>query len=281
MYQRQYGPPNNSGSTQGKGSTSELNKSTTPNLSSKTWERQKANSTGMSVLSLQQTLPFLWHCWTRCPRTVQNPAQLPPNLEHPSLIRTNPCLLAWIQKKTEQSLKTPHDPRMHWTPSCKNSYSHASTLSNPDSLTFSLTSDTLPDMVLKSLVDFRDLPTLSWFCVCSDSASSSIWHSTYQTLTHQWNFQFYHLIGARLSNQFSYQGNHRTWLFTSLCWTRVCMIVLDTTGSPATIPQLTGYWAASFSGNHRSTNPRAHPLLRHPFRNFQTLSRIFRNPFCQ
>ena len=41
---------NHSGSTQGKGSTSKQKKSTTPNLL-KTQERQKANSTGMSVPS--------------------------------------------------------------------------------------------------------------------------------------------------------------------------------------------------------------------------------------
>src|SRR5882724_5215639 len=37
------------------------------------------------------------------PRTVQNPARLPPKPEHPSLIRTNLRLPARIQKKTEQS----------------------------------------------------------------------------------------------------------------------------------------------------------------------------------
>ena len=45
-----------------------------------------------------------------------------------------------------------------------------------------------------------------WFCVCSYSSSSSIWHSAYQTLTHWWNFQFCHLTGTRLANPFSYWG---------------------------------------------------------------------------
>src|SRR5882672_7174560 len=65
----------------------------------------------------------------------------------------------------------------------------------------------------------------------------------------------------------------------SLHWTRVARLYWDTTGSPATIPRLTGYWAASFSGNHCSTNPRSHPPSRHfhrrhHFRTFWTQSRI-------
>ena len=57
-----------------------------------------------------------------------------------------------------------------------------------------------------SPLQIPDLATLSLFCVCSDWASSSIWHSTYQTLTHWWNFQFCHLAGTRLENLFSYWG---------------------------------------------------------------------------
>ena len=50
---------------------------------------------------------------------------------------------------------------------------NASTLSNPDSLTLSLTSDTLPDMVLKSLVDSRS----------SDSFIDSVFIQTHHLLT--------------------------------------------------------------------------------------------------
>src|SRR5882724_7566801 len=46
-------------------------------------------------------------------------------------------------------------------------------------------------MVLKSLVD---------------SASSCIWHSAYQTPTHQWNLQFCHFAGSGPANPFSYWG---------------------------------------------------------------------------
>jgi len=87
------------------------------------------------------------------PRTVQNPAQLLPKHEHPSLIRTNPHLLAWIWKKTEQSLRLRTTKDCIELPRAKTLTLNASALSNPDSLTLFLTSDTLLNMVLKSLVD--------------------------------------------------------------------------------------------------------------------------------
>src|SRR5882724_6162407 len=42
-----------------------------------------------------------------------------------------------------------------------------------------------------------------------------------------------------------------------------CTIVLGYCWLTCYNPLLTGYWAASFSSKHRSTNPRAHLLLRH------------------
>jgi len=85
----------------------------------------------------------------------------------------------------------------------------------------SLTSDTLPNMVLKSLVDSGS----------SDSFNDSVFVQTqhlpaygipaYQTSTHWWNLQF--CSSRRLwTLQICFlMGNPRIWLFTSLCWIRV------------------------------------------------------------
>jgi len=48
----------------------------------------------------------------------------------------------------------------------------------------------------------------------------------------------------------------------TLIWNRFARFVLGSTGY-LLHPQLTGYWAASFSSNLCSTNPRAHPLSRY------------------
>jgi len=119
-----------------------------------TWERQKANSTGMSAPSWQQDLPFFWHHWTH--RQGLSKIQF-------SFFQI-PSIQVWsgqvhvfqhgLEKRTEQSLRLCMTWGLHWTSSCKNSYSQH-ICSNPDSLTFFLTSDILPDMVLKSLVDSR------------------------------------------------------------------------------------------------------------------------------
>jgi len=69
------------------------------------------------------------------PRTVQNPAQLLPNPEHPKSVQTNLHLPAWILKRLSV-LETPHDLRCV-NPSCENSYSQHICSSNPDSLTLS------------------------------------------------------------------------------------------------------------------------------------------------
>jgi len=140
------------------------------------------------------------------PRTVQNPAQLPPKPEHPSLIRTNLHLLAWIQKKTEQSLRLCTTWGLCWTSSCENSYSQH-IRSSKSSLTHSFPDIWHPSGYgLEVPHGFQIFWLFHWFCVCSDSASSSIWNSAYQTPTHQWNFQFHHLTGTRLANLFSYWG---------------------------------------------------------------------------
>jgi len=140
------------------------------------------------------------------PRTVQNPAWLLPKPEHPSLIRTNPHLLAWIWKKTEQSSRLRMTWGLCWTPSCQNSYSQCICSFKPW-LTHSFPDIWHPSGYgLEVPCGFWIFWLFPWFCVCSNSESPSIWHSTYQTPTHRWNLQFHHLTGTRLANPFSYQG---------------------------------------------------------------------------
>jgi len=60
---------------------------------------------------------------------------------------------AWTRKRPEQSSRLRTNEDCVELPRAKTITLNASALSNPDSLTLSLTSDTLPDMILKSLVD--------------------------------------------------------------------------------------------------------------------------------
>ena len=93
---------NHSGSTQGKGSTSEQKKSTTPDLSLKLGKDRK-----ITPQECQRHLDTSFASFVApldtSPRTVQNPARLLPKPKHPSLIRTILHLPAQTRKKTEQS----------------------------------------------------------------------------------------------------------------------------------------------------------------------------------
>jgi len=66
--------------------------------------KTKANTTGTSA-RLDNKLCLFCGTAGHIPRTVRNPARLPPKPKHPSLNRTNPRLPARIRKKTEQSSK--------------------------------------------------------------------------------------------------------------------------------------------------------------------------------
>jgi len=204
MYQRQYGPPNNSGSTQGKGSTSELNKSTHSNLSSKLGRDRKLTPQECQCC-LYNKLCLLWHCWTRC----QGLSKIQLSFHQISSIQVWSGQIRVFWHGFKKRLSSPWNSTR---PKDCIELPHAKLLLSMHPLFQILTHLLFPWHLTPfqiwswSPLWIPDLPTLSLILCCSDSASSSIWHSTYQTLTHQWNFQFYHLIGARLSNQFSYQG---------------------------------------------------------------------------
>jgi len=107
------------------------------------------------VLSWQQTLPLLWHLWTCHQRLskihlsfLQSPAS-----------KTNQDKSVSSGTDLKKRLSSPQDST--WPEDCIE-LPHAKTLTlnpsallNPHSLTLFLTYDTLPDMVLKSLVDSR------------------------------------------------------------------------------------------------------------------------------
>jgi len=148
----------------------------------KTWEKMQADASGMTVPSRQQTVLFC-ALPTRRQRTVQNLPQLPPSLRI-STDRTSPCLPAQMRKRlsSPQDFAQPED--CVELPHAKFFTLNTSALSNPDSLTLSLTSDTL-------LTDPKSLGIL-----ISDSLINSVfvqtqhlptYASAYQDLTHQWN----------------------------------------------------------------------------------------------
>jgi len=104
--------------------------------------------------SCQLTLPLLWHLWTRHQGLSKIYLGPPPRPGNQRLIRekstsTNSDLKKRLSSprdsaQPEDCIKLPH---------AKTITLNTSALSNPDSLTLSLTSDTLPNTVLKSLVD--------------------------------------------------------------------------------------------------------------------------------
>jgi len=227
-----------------------------------TQERQKANSTGQSVLSWQHTLPLLWRCWHVC-QGLSKIQFASAKAKHPSLIRTSPCLPAWTQKKTEAVLKTLHKPEDALKSSCK-IYSHTSTLSNPQSLTLFLKSDHPSGYGLESLMDSGSSNSFIDLCLFMFVQTQHLQHmdSSYQTPTH-WEPPIHHLAGTRLANLFPL-GNPIIWLLTSLCSGPEFYIVLGIPlAHPHTIPWLTGYWQHLFLATITAWIPRAHPLSRH------------------
>src|SRR5882724_8353143 len=76
-------------------------KAGTPNLSS-TLRKDRKLTPQECQCCLYNKLCLFCGTAATSPRTVQNPAWLPPKPKHPSLIRTSPHLLGWIRKKTEQ-----------------------------------------------------------------------------------------------------------------------------------------------------------------------------------
>ena len=107
----------------------------------------------MSVLSWQQALPLLWHSWTHC----QGLSKIQLSFCQSPSIQVWSGQVCVFQHGLEKRLSSPQDSTQPEDcielPHVKTLTLNASALSNPDSLTLSLTSDTLPDMVLKSLVD--------------------------------------------------------------------------------------------------------------------------------
>ena len=87
------------------------------------------------------------------PKTVQNPPWPLPKPERQRLSRTSPRLPAWTRKRLSSPRDSAQPEDCVELPRAKFLILNASALSNLDSLTLSLTSDTLLNMVLNSLVD--------------------------------------------------------------------------------------------------------------------------------
>jgi len=248
-----------------------------------TWERRKANSTGTSVPSWQQVLPSfvapLEHVTKDCPKIQLG--------FHQSLsvqVWSGQICVFWHRfEKTEQSLNSAQPEDCIELPHAKTLTLNASALSNPDSLTLFLTSNTLPDMVLKSLW-IPDLPTLSLILVfVSDSASSSIWNSTYQTPTPRWNFNS--VISQALDLQICFPTGNPESDFLRHSMDQSCMIVLGYCWLTHYNPSIDWVLGSIFFWQLSQHESKSHPLSRHfchwhPFRNFWTLSWIFQNQFC-
>jgi len=181
------------------------------------------NSTGVSVPS-DNSLPLLWpaawHITKDCQKSSSSFHQSP---SVHSLIRTSPCLLAQTQKKTEQSSNSA------WTKIVLNSLVQKLLLSTHplfQILTHSLFPDfPHPSMVLKSLVDSKIFWLLHWFCVFFQTQHLLAYGILPIKL---WlidgTSNFCYLAGIRLAKSIFLLGNPRTWLFTSLHWTRVAWL---------------------------------------------------------
>jgi len=212
----------------GQGSTSEQKKVHHSRPFFEIQERQKANSTGMSVSSDNKLCLFCGTADT-FPRTAQNPAWLLPS----------PSIQVWsgqvhiFQHRLEKRLSSPWDsaqPRIVLNSLCENSYSQC-IHSNLDSLTLSLTSDTLLDMSWNPLW-IPDLRLFHSFCVCSDLASPGIWHSTLLSSDSLMEPPILSSHSTRLVNLFSYWGIPELTCYVTLL-DQSCMIVLGYHGSPA------------------------------------------------
>jgi len=201
----------------------------------------------------------------------------------PSLIWTSPHLLAQTQNKTEQSLRLWWPEDCNWTPSCKKLYFQWH-LSFIWLTTLSLTSDTLLDMVLKSLVDSGSSDSFINSVFVQTQQSSGLWHSTYQAPTHWWNLQFCHLTGTRLANPFSYWGipepdflNHSIWPELHNC-TRYRWLTHYNPSIDWVLGSLF-FWQLS---QHKSELTSLWDTFHHQhhFWNFQTLSQDILNNVC-
>ena len=79
-----------------------------------------------------------------------------------------------------------------------------------------------------------------------------------QGLTHQWNLEICHLAGPRFATLTSKWGISD--ILSLHCYNNCTKGISH---SPATVSQLTGYWAAHFLEIHFSLTPRCHHPLRH------------------
>jgi len=178
-------------------------------------------------------------------------SQLLPKPKH--LIR-----LVWSSsmdwKRLQQSLRLHMTQGLCWTSLMWNYITlNASALQSSLNHSF-LTSNTLLDMVIESLVDSR--------------SSNSFIDSMFVQTQHSQHMAF-HLSSSELINGTSNSSCQQA-LDLQICFLlgiqnlTFYITLLDQSctmfgyhWSPATTIHL-GYWAASFSGNHRSMNPRAH-----------------------
>src|SRR5882724_3867842 len=144
---------NNSGSTQGKGSTSEQKKPTTPDLSSKLGKDGKLTPQERQRRPDNKLCLFCGtsgHVAKDCPKsTLASSKARASKTDQEKSVSTN--------SNSKKRLSSPQDSAQPEDcvklPRVKTITLNTSALSNPDSLTLSLTSKTLPNMVLKSLVD--------------------------------------------------------------------------------------------------------------------------------
>jgi len=138
------------------------------------WVEQKANYTGTSVPSWPQALPLLWHHWTHCQglSKIQLGFCQSPSVQ----VWSGQVHVFWQRLKKDWAVsRLCMTQGLHWTPSCEKLL-----LSTHPSFKSWLT-HSFPDIQhhsrygLEVPCGFQIFWLFHWFCVCSDSASSSIW----------------------------------------------------------------------------------------------------------
>jgi len=179
--------------------------------------------------------------------------------EHPVWSGQNQHLLAQIRKKYWAVLKTLHDPRIEWTPSCENSYSQCIRSFKPW-LTHSFPDIQHPSRYgLENPLWILDLLTPS-LILCLFRLS--ILQHAYQTLTHHGTSNSIISQATRLANPFSYrESQNLTFYITPL--DQSCMIVPRIPLAHPHNPLIDWVLGSIFFRQLSQHKSRAHPLLRH------------------
>jgi len=255
-------------------------KSTTPNLSSKLRKDGKLTPQECQCHLDNMLCLFCgtaWHITKDCQKSssASTKAQVSKSDQDKSMSSGTDSKKDWAV------LKTLHEPRIVLNSLVQKTLTlNTSTLSNPDSLTLSLTSHTL--LWSWSPLWIPIFWLLHWFCVffrlsiswlmafCL-SSSDSLMEPPIPVISQALDLQIHFPT-----------GESQNLTFTSLHWPELHDCTRILLASPATIPD---WWVLeqSFSGNCRNMNPRAHPSVRHfhcqhHFLNFWTLSWDLPNP---